>query len=342
MRIDLCVDTGIEANEPRQLDTIVGRSERVREIDDSERGRPDRCELVFIPPRELVERHELDAVARDDRRRCGAGHARIGVCVAKPRLPLIGHVALHLSLEAADLILAGQDEETGIVRVRQGNVGTLQVVDSGRPKKLRQSLPFNADFCALELLRSKDDGAAGQRAELITRSRQVGDHVRRVERKILRRLHDHGALRRYEIVKASAIDPGVPIGCPDIEAVVTRGSDNLEVAGDLDRIAHIGGLCRKPVLAVRIRRQMDEIDRTEIGRVERIVDLGRGAVRKKPAVAKVDARLPTELRPESDRMEDGTGEGFVDPVGIIKEVISVRGVLVSRAVECSVHGIHRA
>src|SRR5438552_3453837 len=60
----------VEPDEARQPDRVIGRRKRVREIDDSDRRRPYRSELILVPPGELVERYELHAIAGDDRSRC--------------------------------------------------------------------------------------------------------------------------------------------------------------------------------------------------------------------------------------------------------------------------------
>src|SRR5215831_18243837 len=64
-RVDLRIDAGVEAQEARQVDAVVGRRIRIREVDGAERGRPDRIDLILVPPRELMERNELNAVAND-------------------------------------------------------------------------------------------------------------------------------------------------------------------------------------------------------------------------------------------------------------------------------------
>src|SRR5215813_6515712 len=65
-RVDLRIDAGVEAQEARQ-------------VDGAERGGPDRIDLILVPPRELMERNELNAVARADGGRGVARHPRIGV-----------------------------------------------------------------------------------------------------------------------------------------------------------------------------------------------------------------------------------------------------------------------
>src|SRR5262249_23088838 len=60
---DLRKDAGVEAQEARQVDAVVGRRVRIREVDGAEGGGPDRIDLNLVPPRELMERDELHAVA---------------------------------------------------------------------------------------------------------------------------------------------------------------------------------------------------------------------------------------------------------------------------------------
>jgi hypothetical protein len=52
-RIDRGKDAGVDADEAGQIHGVVGRSERVREVNDAERSGPDRRELILVPPREL-------------------------------------------------------------------------------------------------------------------------------------------------------------------------------------------------------------------------------------------------------------------------------------------------
>src|SRR5262245_25247920 len=47
---DLREDAGVEAQEARQVDAVVGRRVRIREVDGAERGRPDRIDLNLVPP----------------------------------------------------------------------------------------------------------------------------------------------------------------------------------------------------------------------------------------------------------------------------------------------------
>ena len=71
-RIDRRKYPGVETHEARQVYGIVRRGERIREVDDFERSGPDWSKLILVPPRELVKRNELNAIAREDGRRRGA------------------------------------------------------------------------------------------------------------------------------------------------------------------------------------------------------------------------------------------------------------------------------
>src|SRR5262245_23616058 len=73
---DLREDAGVEAQEAWQVDTVVRRRVRIREVDGAERGRPDRINLILVPPRELMERNELNAVARADLAANRGAHAQ--------------------------------------------------------------------------------------------------------------------------------------------------------------------------------------------------------------------------------------------------------------------------
>src|SRR5499425_918143 len=85
-RVDLRIDAGVEAQEARQVDAVVGRRVRIREVDGAERGRPDRIDQILVPPRELMERNELNAVAGADGGRGVARHPRSRrSCQAHPR-----------------------------------------------------------------------------------------------------------------------------------------------------------------------------------------------------------------------------------------------------------------
>src|SRR5262249_46874853 len=99
---DLRKDAGVEAQEARQVDAVVRPRVRIREVDGAERGGPDRIDLILVPPRDLMERNELDAVAPTDGGRGVARHPRIGVGVAEPGLPTVVDKTLELGLEAAN------------------------------------------------------------------------------------------------------------------------------------------------------------------------------------------------------------------------------------------------
>src|SRR5206468_450696 len=71
-RIDRRKYPGVETHEARQVYGVVRRGERIREVDDAEGCGPNRRELILVPPRELMKRDELNAVAREDGRRRGA------------------------------------------------------------------------------------------------------------------------------------------------------------------------------------------------------------------------------------------------------------------------------
>src|SRR5262249_2495207 len=197
-RVDLRIDAGVEAQEARQVDAVVGRRVRIREVDGAERGRPDRIDLILVPPRELMERNELNAVALAD----GGRHPRIRVGVAEPGLPAVVDVTLELGLEAANSVLARQDEKARVVRIGQRNVGADQIVDRGGIYEPRLGVPFHADFPLHELLRLEDDAAVGERAELVAGGRQIRDHVGIIDRQIVHRLEDHGGRRRHPLVDA--------------------------------------------------------------------------------------------------------------------------------------------
>ena len=157
VRSDLRIDPGIDADEARQVHGIVRRSERIREVDDADGCGPDRSELILVPPGELIERHELDAVARKDGRRGGAGNTSVGVGVAQPGLPIVGQITLQLGLEATDAVGSRQDEEAGPVRVGQRYVVPVELVARRREQQVRQCIPFDADLVVDEFLRREDD-----------------------------------------------------------------------------------------------------------------------------------------------------------------------------------------
>src|SRR6516165_4685900 len=113
-RVDLRIDAGVEAQEARQVDAVVGRRVRIREVDGAERGRPDRIDLILVPPRELMERNELNAVAGADGGRGVARHPRIGVGVAEPGLPTIVDVTLELGLEPRIRLLPDKMKNPGL------------------------------------------------------------------------------------------------------------------------------------------------------------------------------------------------------------------------------------
>src|ERR1700709_796634 len=64
--VDLRVDGGIEANEAGEPDRIVAGGKGIAEIEDAEPGTPHLCELVFVPPCELVVGHKLNTIAGHD------------------------------------------------------------------------------------------------------------------------------------------------------------------------------------------------------------------------------------------------------------------------------------
>jgi hypothetical protein len=80
----------------------------------------------------------------------------------------------------------------------------------------------------------------------------------------------------------------------------------------------------------------------EIGGVERIGDYCVGSVREYPGVADVDALLPAELRSEADGVKDRSGEALVDEVGIVERIVAVGRVIVGRAIERRIGGVHRS
>src|SRR6516162_6568576 len=73
-----------------------------------------------------MERNELNAVALADGGRGVTRHPRIGVGVAEPGLPTVVDITLQLGLEAANPVLARQDEKSRVVRIGQRNVGANQ------------------------------------------------------------------------------------------------------------------------------------------------------------------------------------------------------------------------
>jgi hypothetical protein len=92
---------------------------------------------------ELIERNELDAIARHDRRRRRACHAGIGIGVTKCRLPVGVHVTVQGCLEAMNAVSPRQDEKSRIVRVRQRNIVSFEVIHRRRVKQARIDVPFD-------------------------------------------------------------------------------------------------------------------------------------------------------------------------------------------------------
>src|SRR5262249_56142504 len=84
-------EEGVEGEEAGEMEGVVGRGVRIRGVDGAERGGPDRIDLILVPPRELMERNELNTVARADgvrgvarqprsRRSCQAHPRAAGAC----------------------------------------------------------------------------------------------------------------------------------------------------------------------------------------------------------------------------------------------------------------------
>ncbi|MBV8838439.1 MAG: TonB-dependent receptor, partial [Alphaproteobacteria bacterium] len=181
------VDRAVEADEAGELHAIVGARKRVRKGDDAECARPHRRELVLVPQRELVERHQLHDVAGDDRRRGVAGHPRVGVGIAEHALPIGRDVTFQLGLETADAVASRQDEEAGIGRIGERHVLPVELVDRRAEQELRADVVLDPDLLVLEPLRLEDRGAVGERAELVAGGRQVRDRVDAVDRQRLDR-----------------------------------------------------------------------------------------------------------------------------------------------------------
>jgi len=66
-------------------------------------------------------------------------------------------------------------------------------------------------------------------------------------------------------------------------------------------------------------RVMDEIDRSEIGRRERVHDDGVGPrAREDSGVAEINAALAAEFGAEADSVERRAGVGLVDEIGLVE------------------------
>ena len=105
----------------------------------------------------------------------------VGVGIAQGGLPIAADVALLLRFEAPNSVFAGHDEEPGIVRVRQRHIGAIEIIYGRAEEQAREYVPFDADLLILEFLRRERYRAAGQRAELIARGREVRDAVHAID-----------------------------------------------------------------------------------------------------------------------------------------------------------------
>jgi hypothetical protein len=144
-------------------------------------------------------------------------------------------------------------------------------------------------------------------------------------------------------------DAGVLIGGAHVEAVVADAGDQLQPARDADLVLRIGRLDIDAIGTEGIRRchtisvgpggVMDEVDRAEERRVERIakrrVPAGRG---KNAGVAQIEADLGVELGAERDGVADRTGRRLVDEVALVERAIAIGDVVIGVVVEGAVGG----
>ena len=99
------------------------------------------------------------------------------------------------------------------------------------------------------------------------------------------------------------------------------------------------GIRRRDAVGVRAGEVVDEVDRPEIGRRERVLHDGVGAVREDAGVADVDAGLAAELGAEAHGVRDRTGPALVDEVGLVEDVVAVGGVLIGAEIDRGVGGL---
>lgn len=328
--VDLGEQAGIDADKTGQSDGVVRRSERVREVDDAERGGPTRIDLIFVPERELIIGHQLDAVAGNDRGRGVAGDARIRVGIAECGLPIRHGIAGHGGLDAADFIRPAREEQAVAAGIGDRHIGAVELIHRRGELQFRQDIPLRADLGVLELLRRQQKRARRQGRELVARSGQIGDAVSRVDRQVLDRLEDHGRARRNLLVGSVALDVGVQVRRRQIKAVIARAENELQPARRFDLVLHIAGCEVQPIFAVGIGCQMVEDNRPEIGRIERVdgIESLVSVVRKHAGVAPRQARLPSELGAERDRVQHRTGRRLVGEVGLVEGVLARRVVLI--------------
>src|SRR5437660_10354120 len=117
--------------------------------------------------------NQLNAVAYSNGRRGVAGHPSIGVGVAEPGLPLVGHIPLELGFQPVHRVASRQYEETGIVRVGQRNICPDQLVHRSGKEQPWQDVPFDTDFLVYEFLRCENKRTARERAELVAGGRKI-------------------------------------------------------------------------------------------------------------------------------------------------------------------------
>ncbi|MEI9924709.1 MAG: hypothetical protein WDN50_15315 [Bradyrhizobium sp.] len=92
------------------------------------------------------------------------------------------------------------------------------------------------------------------------------------------------------------------------------------------------------VAIVHEGRMVNEIDRPEIGRRERVRRDGVGAVREDAGVAVVDTGLTAKLRAEANGMQRRPGIGLVDEIGLVEGVVAIGPVLIGAEIDAGIGG----
>ena len=163
LEIDLRLDAVRQLVKQRRIDACIGgqlhrvadRRVRFRARDHAEASANLLREVVSVPQREAVARHQRHFATLRDERRTGGDRIddlRFLQRVAGGNQPTIGDAALQAELESAAALRSREHHSSASIRIGRARVAAVEPINGRGGEQPLDRLPFTADLIIVETL----------------------------------------------------------------------------------------------------------------------------------------------------------------------------------------------
>ena len=177
-------ERGVETDEAREADRVVGGGEEFVAVDRAETEAPLRVEIVAVPEREGVARKLGETGAGDDGGGLGRLDRAVLIRVAADNAPVAGDATGETELDPARALTVDEERSGRISGIGDGDVAAVETVGGGSEGEVVVEIPLHAKFVIREFFRSEGAVGEAQGGELFAGAGHAGCAVTRVDREV--------------------------------------------------------------------------------------------------------------------------------------------------------------